>query len=64
VGGVVNILVRQIESDDLAAAGVNANMQLAPGRRFVVPCFSNKHSPAPRNFNPVLSIICKSFNLI
>src|SRR5450759_5966804 len=30
---------------------------LRQARRFVVPCFSNNHSPAPRNFNPVLSTI-------
>jgi hypothetical protein len=28
VGGVVNILAGQIESDDLPAASVNANVQL------------------------------------
>ena len=31
MGGVVNILVRQIKGDDLAVAGINANVQLAPG---------------------------------
>jgi hypothetical protein len=31
VGGVVNVLVRQIKGDDLAVPGVNANVQLAPG---------------------------------
>jgi hypothetical protein len=31
VGGVVNIFVGQIKGDDLAVAGVNANVQLAPG---------------------------------
>jgi hypothetical protein len=30
MGGVVNILVRQVKGDDLAVAGVNANVQLAP----------------------------------
>ena len=30
---------------------------LRQARRFVVPCFSNNHSPAPRNFRPVLSTI-------
>ena len=31
MGGVINILVRQIKGDDFAVAGVNANVQLAPG---------------------------------
>ena len=31
MGGVVNIFVRQIKGDDLAIAGINANVQLAPG---------------------------------
>ena len=34
---------------------------LRQARRFAVPCFSNNHSPAPRNFSPVLSTIkCRS----
>ena len=31
MGGVVNIFVGQIKGDDLAVAGVNANVRLAPG---------------------------------
>jgi hypothetical protein len=30
MGGVVNILVRQVKGDDLTVVGVNANVQLAP----------------------------------
>src|SRR5450631_62890 len=33
MGGVVNILVRQVKGDDLAVAGVNANVQLAPSAK-------------------------------
>jgi len=54
MGGVVNILVRQVKGDDLAVAGVMPMCNLRQARRFVVPCFSNNHSPVPRNFSPVL----------
>jgi hypothetical protein len=37
VRGVVNILVGQIESDDLAVGGINANVQLAPGTALCRP---------------------------
>jgi hypothetical protein len=41
VKGVVNLLIRQVKSDDFITAGVDADMKLAP-RRFEVPCLSNK----------------------
>ncbi len=43
----------------LFAPGPICNLRQA--RRFAVPCFSNNHSPAPRNFSPALSTIkCRS----
>ena len=39
MGGVVNILVRQVKGDDLAVAGVNANVQLAPGAALYLAMF-------------------------
>ncbi len=41
VGGVVNILVRQIKGDDLAIAGVNASVRLEPGAALCRPLLFN-----------------------
>ena len=55
--GVIDVLVGQVKCNDLPAVGDNANMKLSPSAAFGRPGFSNNHSPAPRNFSPVLSTI-------
>jgi len=58
-GGVVNILAGQIESGRSSPLPASTPMmQLAPRRgRFSLHAFQNNHSPAPRNFSPVLSTV-------
>jgi len=54
MGGVVNILVRQVKGDDLAVAGVQCQCgNLRQARRFVVPCFF-KQPFAPRAISVLL----------
>ena len=53
--GVIDVFVGQIKRHDLAAVCVEGPIcNLRQARRFVVPCFSNNRSPAPRNFSPVV----------
>ncbi len=52
---VVHVPGGQQGGDDPSGAGVQAEVQLPPGRRTLVPCFSFSHSPAPHSFSPVLS---------
>lgn len=53
----VDILVGQVTGDNLASAGVDADMEFAPSAPPGGPCFSISHSPAPRSFRPLLSTI-------
>ena len=55
LGAVIDLLCGQRRRDDLAGAGVQADVQLRQDRRVLVPCFSTSHSPAPQSFRPVLS---------
>ena len=50
MGGVVNILVRQINGDDLAVAGVNANVQLAPSAALCRAMFFKQPFAGPAQF--------------
>jgi len=50
MGGVVNILVRQVKSDDLAVAGVNANVQLAPSAALCRAMFFKRPFAGPAQF--------------
>jgi hypothetical protein len=52
---IVDIFPDHLDGDDLAAVGIHADMQLAPGSARDVPCFSTSHSPAPPSFRQVLS---------
>jgi hypothetical protein len=53
--GIVGILSGHRDGDDLAAVGIDADMQLRQDRRRDVPCFSTSNSPAPPSIRPVLS---------
>jgi hypothetical protein len=46
---------RGVGGDDLACAASTPTCSFCQDRRILVPCFSSSHSPAPHNFNPVLS---------
>src|ERR1039457_512051 len=48
--GVVNILVRQVKGDDLAVAGVNANVQLAPSAALCRAMFFKQPFAGPAQF--------------
>ena len=50
MGGVVNILVRQVKGDDLAVAGVNANVQLAPSAALCRAMFIKRPFAGPAQF--------------
>src|SRR5450631_1302160 len=50
MGGVVNILVRQVKGDDLAVAGVNANVQLAPSAALCRAMFFKQPFAGPAQF--------------
>jgi hypothetical protein len=54
--GAIDILVTQVKGNDLPAVGDNANVKLSPSAAFGRPVLFS-HSPAPRNFSPVLSTI-------
>jgi hypothetical protein len=50
MGGVVNILVRQVKGDDLAVACVNANVQLAPSAALCRAMFFKQPFAGPAQF--------------
>jgi len=71
---IVNILVGQVGGDNLTRVGINADCEVCARRAALsFHALSNSHSPAPRTFRPVLSMIrwsgsevargfCKTFN--
>src|SRR5664279_828261 len=50
MGGVVNILVRQVKGDDLAVVGVNAYVQLAPSAALCRAMFFKQPFAGPAQF--------------